>query len=176
MISLGEIQPREGSIAAGTALFGRAYILNNWALWYGITMMVVASLVALFARPEVFVEAFRGLRRRRPPSARDDVLRDIELPLLVSWIGVPLIGAIGVWMLHAWFGVSWVLGAARDPDDPGARADRGEQHGAHRHHALGLAVEDPAVHVRRARPAHAGPQPDDRRDVRRRWRATPPTC
>ena len=31
MISLGEIQPREGSIAAGTAIFGRAHILNNWA-------------------------------------------------------------------------------------------------------------------------------------------------
>ena len=115
MISLGEIQPREGSIEAGTALFGRAHILNNWSLWYGITLMVVASLVALFAKPEIFVAAFRSLRRRADQPARDDPLRDIELPLILSWIGVPIIGAIGVWMLHAWFGVNWVLGALALP-------------------------------------------------------------
>ncbi|MBK6453412.1 MAG: OPT/YSL family transporter [Proteobacteria bacterium] len=115
MISLGEIQPREGSIAAGTAIFGRAHILNNWALWYGITMMVVASLVALFAKPEIFVAACKTLRRRRNGPAQNDLLRDIELPLVLSWIGVPVFGAIGVWMLHAWFGVNWVLGALAIP-------------------------------------------------------------
>jgi uncharacterized oligopeptide transporter (OPT) family protein len=109
MIALGEIAPREGSIAAGTAVFGRAHILNNWSLWYGITMMVVASLVALFARPDVFIAAFRSLRRTGAKVA-DDPLRDIELPLVLSWIGVPLLGAVGIWMLHDWFGVSWVLG------------------------------------------------------------------
>jgi uncharacterized oligopeptide transporter (OPT) family protein len=116
MISLGEIQPRAGSIAEGTALFGRAHILNTWALWWGITMMVVAAMVALFARPDVFVEAFRGLTRRGPRPVRDsDVLREIELPLPVSWIGVPLIGAAGVWMAHDWFGVHWLLGALSIP-------------------------------------------------------------
>ena len=63
----------------------------------------------------MFVEAFRGLRRRQDAIARDDVLRDIELPLMISWIGVPVIGAIGVWMLHSWFGVNWVLGAVAIP-------------------------------------------------------------
>jgi OPT family oligopeptide transporter len=117
MISLGEIQPRAGSIAEGTAIFGRAYLLNNWALWWGITMMVVAAMVALFARPEVFVEAFRSLkgRRRDAPAAGSDVLQAIELPLPVSWIGVPIVGAVGVWMAHEWFGVPWVLGAASIP-------------------------------------------------------------
>jgi OPT family oligopeptide transporter len=115
MIALGEIQPRAGSIAAGTAQFGRAHIVNNWSLWWGITMMVVASLVALFARPDVFVAAFRSLRRRSGTAEAEDVLRDIELPLPVSWIGVPLIGAFGVWMLHEWFGVHWLLGALAIP-------------------------------------------------------------
>jgi uncharacterized oligopeptide transporter (OPT) family protein len=116
MISLGEIPPRAGVIAEGTAVFGRAYILNTWALWWGITMMVVAAMVALFARPDVFVEAFRGLvgRRRAAPSG-SDVLKDIELPLPVSWIGVPIVGAFGVWMAHDWFGVHWLLGAASLP-------------------------------------------------------------
>jgi OPT family oligopeptide transporter len=116
MISLGEIQPRAGSIAEGTALFGRAHILNTWALWWGIIMMVVASMVALFARPEVFVEAFRSLSgRRRAAAPGTDVLRDVELPLPVSWVGVPIVGALGVWMAHAWFGVPWMLGAASLP-------------------------------------------------------------
>jgi len=116
MISLGEIQPRAGVIAEGTALFGRAHLLNTWALWWGITMMVVAAMVSLFARPEVFVEAFRSLAgRRRPVAPGEDVLRDIELPLPVSWIGVPLVGALGIWMAHEWFGVHWVLGALSIP-------------------------------------------------------------
>jgi OPT family oligopeptide transporter len=115
MISLGEIQPRAGVIAAGTALFGRAHILNTWALWWGITMMVVAAMVALFARPDVFVEAFRSLTGRRASTAGSDVLKDVELPLPVSWIGVPIVGAFGVWMAHDWFGVHWLLGAASIP-------------------------------------------------------------
>jgi len=115
MIALGEIQPKAGSIIEGTAQFGRAHIVNTWSLWWGITMMVVASLVALFARPDVFVAAFRSLRRRTDAEKGEDVLGHIELPLPVSWIGVPVIGACGVWMLHAWFGVSWVLGALAIP-------------------------------------------------------------
>lgn len=115
MITLGEIQPKAGSIAAGTAVFGRAHIVNNWSLWWGITMMVVASLVALFARPDVFVDAFRSLRRKPATAQGEDVLGHIELPLPVSWVGVPLIGACGVWMLHAWFGVDWLLGALAIP-------------------------------------------------------------
>ena len=115
MISLGDIQPRAGSIAEGTALFGRAHILNTWALWWGITMMVVAAMVALFARPEVFIEAFRSLQKRGRSSSGSDVLRDIELPLRVSWIGIPIVGACGVWMAHAWFGVDWLLGVASIP-------------------------------------------------------------
>ena len=116
MISIGEIEPRAGSIAEGTALFGRAYILNNWALWWGITMMVVAAMVTLFAKPEVFAEAFRSLvRRGRSTPEGSDVLRHIELPLPVSWVGVPVVGAVGVWMAHEWFGVPWLLGAASIP-------------------------------------------------------------
>ena len=115
MITAGEIVPRAGSLADGTAVFGRAHILNTWSLWWGITMMVVAAMVTLFARPDVFVQAWRTLTRRGPPAPRDDVLRDIELPLKVSVIGVPLIGAVGVYLAQLWFGVPWWLGAASIP-------------------------------------------------------------
>jgi OPT family oligopeptide transporter len=115
MIGAGEILPRSGSVAEGTAVFGRAHILNTWSLWWGITMMVIAAMVTLFARPDVFVQAWRMLTRRGPTQSGQDVLRDIELPLKVSVIGVPLIGAFGVYLAQIWFGVPWWLGAASIP-------------------------------------------------------------
>jgi len=115
MISIGELAPRSGSIAAGDAVFGRAWILNNWALWWGLVIMLVAAMASLFSRPEVFAEAFKllrgGFRRRRG----EDVLAGIELPLWISFAGVPFFGAISVWMTHEWFGVDWLLGALAIP-------------------------------------------------------------
>jgi uncharacterized oligopeptide transporter (OPT) family protein len=124
MISIGEIRPQfdlaTGLVktnAAGEALFGRAWILNSWALWWGITIMVVASMVSLFAKPQIFVEAFRMLfgKKKDTTAGSEDPLRDIELPLWISVVGVPIFGAIGVWMAHDWFGVSWVFGALAIP-------------------------------------------------------------
>lgn len=113
MVALGEIAPKSGSIAAGDAVFGRVYVVNNWALWWGITIMVVASIVALFARPQVFVKAFQMLRGKKDDSK--DVLKHIELPLWISWVGIPIVGAVGVWMANAWFGVHWIFGAIAIP-------------------------------------------------------------
>ncbi|MBU6412144.1 MAG: OPT/YSL family transporter [Planctomycetes bacterium] len=114
MISIGEILPKSGSIAEGNAVFGRAHILNTWALWWGISMMVTASMVALFAKPQIFVAAFKGLFGGKKAAAEDPV-RHIEVPLWISWAGMPIVGAIGVWMAHEWFGVSWIFGALAIP-------------------------------------------------------------
>lgn len=115
MISLGEITPKSGSIAAGDAVFGRAHIMNSWALWWGISIMVVASMVAMFAKPQVFVHAFKSVFSKRDPGAASDPMLGIELPLWISWVGVPICGAACVWMAHSYFGVSWVLGAMAIP-------------------------------------------------------------
>jgi len=114
MINIGQIKPKSGTLEAGNAVFGRVHILNTWALWWGIVIMVVASMVALFAKPQVFVEAFRGLFAKSK-DAGTDTLSHIEVPLWISWVGIPIIGAIGVWMAHDWFGVKWSLGAAAIP-------------------------------------------------------------
>lgn len=115
MIAIGELKPARFN-EAGEPIFGRAHILNSWSLWWGITMMVVASMVALFAKPQVFVEVFRAMFKRGPASSPSiDAVRHIELPLWISWVGVPLVGALGVWMAHEFFGVSWVLGAISIP-------------------------------------------------------------
>lgn len=115
MISIGEIQPKSINAQTGEQIFGRVHILNNWSLWWGIVMMVAASMVALFARPEVFVEAFRGLFGKRSETTGKDPLAHIELPLWISIVGIPIVGAVGVWMAHDWFGVSWVFGASAIP-------------------------------------------------------------
>ncbi|MCC6650047.1 MAG: OPT/YSL family transporter [Candidatus Eisenbacteria bacterium] len=120
MIVLGEILPRSGSVAEGTAVFGRVHVVNSWSLWWGIAIMVTASLVSLFAKPQIFVDAFRMLTRRRAPGAvaaskEPDVLADIELPLWVSYAGIPVIGGIGVWMAWHWFGVHPLFGALAIP-------------------------------------------------------------
>jgi uncharacterized oligopeptide transporter (OPT) family protein len=109
MVSIGEIAPR----ADGT--FSRVHILNSWALWWGIVIMVVAAMVSLFAKPEVFIEAFRGLFKKKEGEESKDLLGHIELPNKVSFVGVPVLGLIGAWMAHDWFGVSWAFGLSAIP-------------------------------------------------------------
>ena len=117
MIAAGEILPKSGSVAEGTAVFGRVHVVNTWSLWWGIAIMVTASMVSLFAKPQIFTDAFRALFRRGDAAAakEPDVLADIELPLKVSWIGIPIVGAIGVWMAWKWFGVHPLWGALAIP-------------------------------------------------------------
>jgi OPT family oligopeptide transporter len=114
MVVLGEIQPK--TVVDGVGVFPRTWVLNSWALWWGVAIMVVASLVGLLARPQVFVAAFQTLTKKKTSDdANDDVLKDIELPLWVSVVGIPVIGAVSVWMAHAWFGVDVILGATAIP-------------------------------------------------------------
>lgn len=120
MIVSGEILPKSGSLAEGTAVFGRVHIVNSWSLWWGIAIMVMASMVSLFARPQIFTDTFRMLFRRRDPSTQKtekptDVLADIELPLWVSYVGIPIVGGVGVWMAWHWFGVHPLFGALAIP-------------------------------------------------------------
>lgn len=114
MISIGEITPKSGSIAEGTAVFGRAHILNSWSLWWGITMMIVASLVSLFAKPQVFIHAFKSLTGRAKNQGTD-VLADIELPLWISWVGIPILGTFAAFLANWFFGVPWIYGISAIP-------------------------------------------------------------
>jgi len=49
MIHLGDIKPL-AKLADGTMGFTRATIINQWSLWWAVTMMVVGSLVALLGK------------------------------------------------------------------------------------------------------------------------------
>jgi OPT family oligopeptide transporter len=113
---LAPIMIQRGDIRAYTAPGGalvnisRPEIVNQWALWWGVTMMVVGALVGLFARPEIFTTAFSTLTTKKAPStAATDPLRHIELPLWISFVGVPILSVVGAAIAHQFFGVSWFL-------------------------------------------------------------------
>ena len=110
MIATGNLPPR----ADGT--YSRIHVVNTWSLWWGITIMVVASLVSLFAKPEVFTKAFESLRRGSADGKkRADPLAAIELPNLLSALGIPILGAVSAGMAQAWFGVPFLYGLSAVP-------------------------------------------------------------
>ena len=104
MIEAGDIVARIGPTGAVVPI-SRAEIVNQWSLWWGVTMMVVGSLVGLFGRPEIF----KGIFRRGQKTDGVDVLRKIEFPLWISLVGVPLFSVLGAWVTHTFFGVPWLL-------------------------------------------------------------------
>ncbi|MDQ8148524.1 MAG: OPT/YSL family transporter [Gemmatimonadota bacterium] len=106
MIQRGDIAPYtapDGSVVA----ISRGEIVNQWALWWGVTMMVVGSLVSLVAKPELLTGLFRA--KGASADAGEDPLRDIEVPLWVSYVGVPIFSLLGGWLTHEFFGVPWLL-------------------------------------------------------------------
>jgi uncharacterized oligopeptide transporter (OPT) family protein len=113
MIEHGDIVQR--TLPGGVVVpISRAEIVNQWALWWGVTMMVIGSLVSLLGRPEIFTTAFKSLRGITPPDraaagVAADPLRSIELPLGVSFVGVPIFCVLGASVTHSFFAVPWLL-------------------------------------------------------------------
>lgn len=115
---LAPLMIQRGDIKAYTNAAGKLIpisareIVNQWSLWWGVAFMVVGSLVSLFSKPDLFKAAFAMLRPRKSTASGNgsDVLGDIELPLWMSYVGVPVFGFLGVWVSHAFFGVPWSLG------------------------------------------------------------------
>ncbi len=85
----------------------------TWGMWGGVAMMTTSSLFGFFARPQVFVQAFRGLFGGK--ERKVDPVAHIELPGAWSAVGIPLIGAFIVWMAWRFFGIRVWLGAIAVP-------------------------------------------------------------
>jgi len=107
MIQAGDIAPRIGPTGA-TIPLSRVEIVNQWSLWWGVTMMVVGSIVSLAARPQAIVTAFKRFGARKADSGTD-VLKHIEFPLWISAVGIPIMAVAGAWVSHHFFGVPWFL-------------------------------------------------------------------
>lgn len=109
MIQTGDIAPRilpSGAVVALT----RAEIVNQWSLWWGVAMMVAGALVGLFAKPEIFTNAFKSVfGKKQAVPAGNDLLKDIEVPLWISYVGIPIFSVLGATVTHYFFDVPWLL-------------------------------------------------------------------
>ncbi len=114
MIQLGDIAPRM-SPAGKLVPLNRAEIVNQWSLWWAVTMMVVGALVGLLAKPELITSLFKRKSKADAGAQGPDLLRDIELPLWLSYVGVPVLGFVSIWLTHTFFGVPWLLGLVSLP-------------------------------------------------------------
>ena len=121
MIAYGQIVPKnwakivqpDGSYNMADAVFGRPWLTNSWCLWWGVAMMVTASMVGLLAKPKILLSAFAGLFAKKSKS--EDCLRDIEFPIKWSLIGIPVASAAIIWLNWMWFDVNPWLGALSIP-------------------------------------------------------------
>ena len=108
MIQAGDIVARV-TPAGAVVPISRAEIVNQWSIWWGVTMMVAGSLVSLAAKPELFTAAFKSVFGKKAASTGPDVLAHIELPLWVSFVGVPILSLLAAYIAHAFFGVPFLL-------------------------------------------------------------------
>ncbi len=111
MIQRGDIL---GTMDAGGEFHIGFRAITTWSLWGGVAMMTTASLYSFFARPQMFLSAFRSFFARSG-ERRVDCIKHIEFPLWISLIGVPLAGAYLVWIAHWFFGVQIWLGVVAVP-------------------------------------------------------------
>jgi uncharacterized oligopeptide transporter (OPT) family protein len=110
MIQYGDIL---GSVnAAGETVIGFRNI-TQWSLWGGVAMMTTASLYAFFSKPAMLLKAFHGLIGGK--TAKDDLVKDIELPMSAFVFGIPIVGAAVVWMARSFFHVPWYFAAIAIP-------------------------------------------------------------
>ncbi|MBV8503428.1 MAG: OPT/YSL family transporter [Paucibacter sp.] len=121
MIQAGDIAPRVN--AAGVLVpLSRPEIVNQWSMWWGVAMMVAGSLVGLLTKPELFKAAYKTLTGAGNKNAKSDkekdgtdVLAHIEVPLWISYVGVPVLGLLGAFVTHLFFGVPMWLAVVSLP-------------------------------------------------------------
>ena len=77
--------------------------INMWLLWAGVAMMTTSSLYSFFAKPDIILAAFK----RKGRDAKKDLLHDIELPIWVSMVGIPITGLVMMWLGEIWFNIDW---------------------------------------------------------------------
>ncbi len=94
-----------GTMTLSQVTFGRTEIVNQWAIWWGVGIMVVGSLIALFAKPKVIIDAFKGMLGKKQEGV--DPVAHIELPLKYSFIGLPILALATAWMAHEWYQVPY---------------------------------------------------------------------
>ncbi|MBI2362348.1 MAG: OPT/YSL family transporter, partial [Elusimicrobia bacterium] len=87
--------------------------ITMWALWGGVALMTTSSIYSFLSKPKVILDSIKGMFGRA--DRKSDVLVDIELPMNVFVIGIPVVGLVTVWAGHAFFDVTWWMGLIAVP-------------------------------------------------------------
>lgn len=87
--------------------------ITMWALWGGAAVMTTSSLYSFFSKPQIIVDAFRKSFSKREKKV--DPLAKIELPMWIFVVGIPIFGALTVYLGHIWFGIHYWLGLLAIP-------------------------------------------------------------
>ena len=86
--------------------------ITMWALWGGVAMMTTSSLYSFFSKPQLIIQAFKAPFAK---GDKQDILKDIELPMKVFAIGIPIMGAIVVYFGHLFFNIGYFEGILAIP-------------------------------------------------------------
>ncbi len=87
--------------------------ITMWALWGGVAMMTTASLFSFCSRPAMILSAFKGVFTGN--ESRKDILRDVELPIWIFVVGIPLMAGVTALLGHAFFGIGYFSGLLAVP-------------------------------------------------------------
>ncbi|MBX3275748.1 MAG: OPT/YSL family transporter [Sandaracinaceae bacterium] len=103
---------RQGEVVPGAYGFRQ---ITSWALWPGVACMTTASLFAFFSKPKIILDSFKALTKKKEEGSAEDPLADIELPMKVFAIGIPVFGALVVLLAWWFFDVSIWMGVIAVP-------------------------------------------------------------
>ena len=87
--------------------------ITMWALWFGAAMMTTSSLYSFFSKPSALMGSIKKLFQKS--TGKTDPLEEIELPLWVSLVGIPIVGSLIVILGHEWFGFGYFEGIVAIP-------------------------------------------------------------
>ena len=87
--------------------------ITMWSLWGGAAIMTTSSLYSFFSKPQIIVQSFKKMFTKK--EAKNDQLDKIELPMWIFAVGIPVVGALTVYLGHIWFGIHYWLGLIAIP-------------------------------------------------------------
>lgn len=87
--------------------------ITMWSLWGGAAIMTTSSLYSFFSKPQIILQSFKKMFSKK--EAKNDQLEKIELPMWIFAVGIPVVGALTVYLGHVWFGIHYWLGIIAIP-------------------------------------------------------------
>ncbi len=91
--------------------------ITMWALWGGAAMMTTSSIFSFLISGSTLssiTELFKKKQKKKKQS-QPDILVSIELPKMVSYIGIPILGVFVMIMGKSFFGIDYWLSAISIP-------------------------------------------------------------